>query len=138
MNNVTPVGFIVKFADEVEHELTAEQVLEAENGTGYFDGFMHTDPPAPNVDRAKFTDRHGRHGVVLYNELGNVVIFQRFVDNLTVVVSNVPQAWKNVIPDGALNNCDVERILNPYDEVNYLNSIMKNVISAYLKRQRAN
>ncbi len=137
MNTTTSVNFLIKFAAKCDRVLTAEQVLAAENGTGYFNGLMRMKAPASDVDRARFTDRHGRHGVVLFNKLGNVVFFQRYTDNDNVVVSNTPQAWTNVIPQGALTKSDVERILNTFNDVNYVNQIMEDITSAYAKLQQA-
>jgi hypothetical protein len=84
--------------DMIENTLSSEEVKAGENGTGYFDGLVHADFGLAVGQRAKFTDRHNRRGIVLITQVGNVVIFERYPDGAQgVLVHNEPRSLESVV-----------------------------------------
>ena len=114
------------YFDMIETTLADDVVQEGENGTGYFDGLTNLD--GEGLDRAKFTDRHGRKGVVLFTTLGNVVIFQRYRDG-DIFVSNVSPAFRSVVMNGAMGKEYLEWMLNSYP-VNAAQTIVDTILKA--------
>lgn len=100
------------YTNRITESLTEEAVLAGENGTGYFDGLTSIQKPeGMEGDRAVFTDRYGRMGVVCFTDLGNVVIFQRHPEK-DIFVSNVAPAFRNVVENGAIGSESLEWYLN--------------------------
>ena len=63
-----------------------------DNGTDYYNGAVDG-PDAPVLapgEMAKSSSIRGRNIILIGTRFGNVVIFQRYYDNLEVIVSNVP------------------------------------------------
>ena len=61
------------------------------NGTGYFD---HAVEDSPVSVMSKTTDDHGRKIILVPTPVGNAVVFQRFKNDDSVVVCNIPQPLK--------------------------------------------
>ena len=78
------------------------------NGTGYFDYATDSDV-APKVGfggMVKCTTPGGRRILIIGTRIGNCVIFDRYSDDKSVFVFNMPTAMKQgfAIDDGAISN----------------------------------
>jgi hypothetical protein len=71
------------------------------NGTGYFDGAVRG-PDAPKLqigEIRRFADNKGRKALIISigENLGNVVLFQRYSDDSDIYVANIPKAIKGLL-----------------------------------------
>jgi hypothetical protein len=121
--------FVSDFA-QITRELDADTVKAAENGTGYFDGLVHRDLGLEPGARAKFTDRHGRRGVVLATQLGNVVIFQRYIDDERTLVHNEPTELSNIVVRTGAMSTEEFGILNGMGKVNAIEQGLRKIRGA--------
>jgi hypothetical protein len=133
MNMINTKEVFESYTNRINNVLDADTVKDSANGTGYLDGLTRLKNTFEEGDRAKFTDEHGRVGVVLFTDFGNVVIFQRYKDNDYVFVSNVAPTFKNVVPCGALNSEFVEWMLNSIP-TNRAQAIVDDVMKAASKQ----
>lgn len=124
------------YSNQIVNVIDLETVTTAENGTGYFDGLMYLKNSFDTSDRARFTDRAGRLGIVLFTDMGNVVIFQRHTNSEEVFVTNVAPAFKNVVPNGALDKEYLEWLLNSVP-TNRPTQIVNDIMKAVSIRTRA-
>ena len=90
-------------------QLDATTVEAGSNGTGYYDGL--TDIEGFNKQGlTKFTDEHGRRGVVIHSDVGTVGGFERYAPGCghSVMVCNQPYPLNNLIPTGEVGERDLE------------------------------
>lgn len=120
--------------DQIETTLKPEIVLAAENGTGYFNAMTTLKFEG---DMARFTDRHGRKGIVCKTQLGNVVFFQRYLekgifaynahDNLRIVFAAVARG--NVFSDDTLADW-----IGDFKPDNVIASVVDSILAAKLEQ----
>lgn len=80
------------------------------NGTGYYDNAVRTEY-APHIlpgNMARCTTLNGRKMILIGTRFGNVVIFTRYSDIDTVIVSNVPPEIREIMMGSAIgtNLCE--------------------------------
>tara|TARA_B100000700_G_scaffold208593_1_gene229299 strand:- start:53516 stop:53914 length:399 start_codon:yes stop_codon:yes gene_type:complete len=126
-------SFLVAY-ERIDHEIDSDLVKASANGTGYLDGLVTLDKP-DDVDVSRFTDSHGRRGIVYYTPTGNVVVFERYVRNsesdVIPFVSNGPRWWK-MLSSGAI---DIDLMDTLSNNINYPNNVAKAFISDLNKYQ---
>lgn len=74
------------------------------NGTGYFDGAIAV--PLKKGEVARSLSDDGRRIILIGTENGTAVFFERYTpgDSPLVIVSNLPQEVRSLIPNGSLSS----------------------------------
>lgn len=116
---------------KAEHQ-NVEYMPEWANHTGYLDYLVSWDfPDIKFGERFTGNDNFGRLFVGVKTRFGNVVLFRRYSgdDNTHgVVVSNVPDELRTIIPSGSL---DSSQILSALGYFSFDNNIGKLIEIAY-------
>ena len=114
--NTAPAVFNAVFANAKEVKFDPAW----KNNTGYMDGAVSADLGLVQGETRSFTDDHGRRGVIVGTKVGNVVLFERYTDNRTVIVFNAPiEVQKHVAELGFYFKSDeVLYLLNFFDSKN--------------------
>lgn len=88
------------------------------NGTGYYDNAVsgeHAPVLTPGEMVASLSDNN-RKIIMVGTPLGNVVIFQRYNDNVSVYTCNVSRVLNSVglIPNGRISDQTMEMLIGDY------------------------
>ncbi len=93
------------------------------NGTGYLDGLVH---PKDNYEElaagqiARMRDDTERLIIVIGTRFGNVVVFQRFIKNSDVVVSNMPDEVSSLLAGhGHGSSLSADQVIHLTGDSNY-------------------